>query len=648
VADAAELLGADGPLARAIDGFAPRAGQQALASAVERTLGEGGALIGEAGTGIGKTFAYLVPALRRGDKVIISTGTRHLQDQLYQTDLPRVRRGLGVPARVALLKGRANYVCWHRMGLADGASLTRRPEIPEMADQLERVRAAARRSSTGDIAEIPDVPEDSPIWPHVTSTTDNCLGQSCPAYNDCFVLKARKEAQEADVVVVNHHLLFADMALKESGFGEVLPAADAFILDEAHQLPETAAHFFGRRLSARQLQELVRDATAEQAREAPEASGIHRAADAVDHAVREFRLTLGEGAGRESWSAWADDANVHAALSALRDAVDALDGELTQHAERGRGLEQCRRRANEIATDLEAWLEPEPDSGFVRWFETYRTGFSLAQTPLEVAGRFRRLMDTWPGAWVFTSATLSVGGRFDHFRARMGLDEAEELQVDSPFDYANNALLYLPEGMPQPSAVGYTDAVLDAAEPVLAAAGGRAFVLFTSYRALRHAAERLRGEGHHRVLVQGEAPKHELVARFRDAGDAVLLGTASFWEGVDVAGAALSCVIIDKLPFASPGDPVVQARLDALSDAGGNPFAEYQLPHAVLSLKQGAGRLIRGTSDTGVLVLCDPRLRSKGYGRVFLDSLPPMTRTGSLDEVQRFLATVDTPEAAPS
>ncbi|PSQ91769.1 MAG: helicase, partial [Proteobacteria bacterium SW_6_67_9] len=638
---ATELLDAEGPLAANLDGFAPRAGQQRLAAAVERTLAEGGALVGEAGTGIGKTFAYLVPALRRGDKIIISTGTRHLQDQPYHTDLPRVRRALGVPARVALLKGRANYLCRHRMGLADGAAVTRRPEI---AAQLERVRSAARRSTTGDVAEIPDVPEDSPLWPQVTSTTDNCLGQSCPAYNDCFVVHARKEAQEADVVVVNHHLLLADMALKETGFGEVLPQADAFILDEAHQLPDTAAHFFGQRLSARQLQELTRDAIAEQSREAPEATSVRDAAQALEQAVRDFRLALGTEERRDSWSRMGQDPAVRDALHGLRDAAEALEGELTPQAERARGLDQCRRRAAELAQELEQWLEPGDDSGFVQWFETHRTGFALARTPLEVAGRFRQLMATWPGAWVFTSATLSVGGRFDHFRARLGLDTAEELQVDSPFDYAHNALLYLPAGMPQPSEAGYTDAVVDAAEPVLAAAGGRAFVLFTSYRALHHAAERLRGESHHRVLVQGDAPKHELVAQFRRAGNAVLLGTASFWEGVDVAGAALSCVIIDKLPFASPGDPVVQARLDALREAGGNPFAQYQLPHAVLALKQGAGRLIRGTSDRGVLMLCDPRLRSKGYGRVFLDSLPPMARTSAVDDVRAFLATLDSAE----
>lgn len=632
---ATELLGADGPLGRELESFAPRAEQQALAEAVDRALEQQGALIGEAGTGVGKTFAYLVPVLARGGKVIISTGTRHLQDQLFHSDLPRVRRALGVPVKAALLKGRSNYLCLHRLGLADGVSLTRRRD---MAAQLEHVRSVARHTDSGDIAEIGEVPEDSPLWPYVTSTTDNCLGQECPLYRDCFVLKARKRAQEAEVVVVNHHLLFADMALKESGFGEVLPDADAFILDEAHQLPETAAAFFGERITGRQIQELGRDAVAEHLRDAPDAGHVRDAADALDTAVRNLRLALGREPRRAGWVEVATDEHVRAALAGMRDAVEALEGELKPLAERGRGLDQCARRAAVLAASLTGWVEPDEDDDRVRWFETYRIGFSLARTPLEVAGRFARLMQAWPGAWIFTSATLSVGGSFEHFRRRLGLDEAEELAVDSPFDYARNALLYLPRGLPDPGTAGYNDSVIETTERVLAISGGRAFVLFTSYRALDHAAQVLRADLSYPVLVQGEAPKHELVERFRTAGNAVLLGTASFWEGVDVPGSALSCVIIDKLPFASPGDPVMQARLDALRNAGGNPFADYQLPQAVIALKQGAGRLIRGMEDRGALVLCDPRLRSRGYGRVFLDSLPPMPRTDDPAVLERFFA----------
>lgn len=642
--DAAALLDADGPLARTIPGFAPRTEQRILAEAVENALSDGSVLIGEAGTGVGKTFAYLVPVLARGGRTIISTGTRHLQDQLFHSDLPRVQRALGSSVRVALLKGRSNYLCLQRMGLADGAGITRRPEI---AAELERVRAAAAVTTTGDVAEIADVAEDSPLWPWVTSTTDNCLGQDCPFYRDCFVVKARKQAQEADVVVVNHHLLFADLTLKESGFGEVLPSADAFIVDEAHQLPETAANFFGQRLSSRQLQELVRDVQAQQLQEAPDADHLRSAATAVDTAARDFRLALGREPQRASWHTVAGDPAVDDALAALHTAVEALAGELTPQAERGRGLETCQRRAETLAQALGAYGEPTDDNegAQVAWFETYRQGFALARTPLDIASTFARLLDSWPASWVFTSATLAVGGRFDHFRDRLGLADAREVRVESPFDYARNALLYVPADLPDPRSGQHTDAVVARARPVLAASGGRAFILFTSYRALHHAAEQFRGNLDYPLFVQGEAPKQELVERFRATGNGVLLGTASFWEGVDVAGEALSCVIIDKLPFASPADPVVRARLDAIEQQGGNAFVDYQIPQAAIALKQGAGRLIRGVADCGVLMLCDPRLRQRGYGRIFLDSLPPMPRTTTLGDVEAFFARMAVTEA---
>ena len=625
-----DLLGADGPLARRLEAFAPRAQQQAMAEAVAGALEERGQLVVEAGTGTGKTFAYLVPALLCGGKVIVSTGTRHLQDQLFHRDLPLVREALGVSGRVALLKGRSNYLCLHRLELAQD-------EGRRQAAELSRICAWAGVTEQGDIAELSGVAEDSPLWPRVTSTPDNCLGQDCPRYADCHVVKARRRAQEADLVVINHHLLFADMALREEGFGELLPGANAFILDEAHQLPEVASGFFGISLSSRQLLGLARDAQLEQLREASDMAGLSDAARALEKAVADARLAFGRETRRVPWAAVAGRPGLDRALGALGEALAALTGWLETAAPRGRGLEACWRRAQVLTGRLHATTQSPPDD-HVHWLETHTRAFSVHLTPLDIAGVFQERMAALPSAWVFTSATLAVGERFDHFADRLGLDEPRTLRLESPFDFRRHALLYVPPALPEPNDPGYTAQVVERIRPVLAASGGRAFVLFTSHRALQEAAQRL-GDGlDYPLLVQGSAPRSELLSRFREAGNAVLLGTSSFWEGVDVRGEALSCVIIDRLPFASPGDPVLQARIDALQRAGGNPFREYQLPHAVIALKQGIGRLIRDVDDRGVLMLCDPRLLGRTYGRVFLNSLPDMPRTRSVEDVQAFFA----------
>lgn len=638
---AAEVLGPDGPLAHTLHNFRPRTAQQRMAEAVERALAESATLVVEAGTGVGKTFGYLVPVLRAGRRTILSTGTRNLQDQLFHKDLPFVRdalvaAGLGRVPRISLLKGRANYLCLHRLGLtrAEGRLHDRR-----QVDQLVRIERWASRTLRGDIAELPGIPEDSPLWPQVTSTTDNCLGQDCPEYDGCFVARARREAQEADVVVINHHLLMADLSLKEEGFGEVLPSADAFVLDEAHQLPDVASAFFGRTVGSRQLLELAGDAVAEQLREAPDMAGLRDAADGLALAVTRVRATFGTGVGRSPWARWENDAQAGAALAGLVEQLKSLTAWLDTAAERGRGLEQCARRANTLSARLAGFLEPEPET--VRWVETFTRAFALHATPLNVAERFGERMRAYPSAWIFASATLAVGDSFEHFTRRLGLEEAETLMLDSPFDYARNARLYLPPAMPQPNSPGYTAGVVEAAVPVVEANPGGTFILFTSHRALREAAALLEGRVERELLVQGTAPRDELLGRFREAGNAVLLGAHSFWEGVDVRGRALSCVIIDKLPFAAPDDPLLEARLQAIRDQGGNPFMEYQLPQAVLSLKQGVGRLIRDVTDRGVLMLCDPRIRTKAYGRLFISSLPPIPRLDSLAEVASFLMSED-------
>ncbi len=630
-----EVLGPDGLLSKRIPGFAFRQQQLDMAEAVHAALLAGRVQIGEAGTGTGKTFAYLVPALLCGRKIIVSTGTRNLQDQLYHRDLPLIREALASPARVALLKGRANYLCLYRMESAQGSS--RMPM--QQAGQLFRVREWSGRTRSGDIAEL-GLPDNAGIWPWVTSTTDNCLGQDCPQLNRCHLAEARKRAQEADLVVVNHHLLCADLALKEEGFGDLLPGADAFILDEAHQMPEVASNFFGSSLSQRQLMDLAGDVETEYHAEAGDAPQIPELAGRLKKAVCDLRLSFGVESRRGPWTEVANQQAIRHAM----DQVEALLGQLAEDLDhlgsRGRGLDSCLARCGDLRQRLMA-LDRQESETDIRWYETFRQGFRLNCTPLEIADVFKARMQAHPAAWIFTSATLAVGSSFTHFSNQLGIADADTGLWGSPFDYPRQALLFLPPGLPEPQSPDFNRAVIDLAVPVLQASGGRAFLLFTSHRALQEAAALLAERLPFPLLVQGSAPRAELLERFRRSGNGVLLGTSSFWEGVDVRGEALSCVIIDKLPFASPGDPVLQARIEAMRRGGGNPFREFQLPQAVISLKQGAGRLIRDVTDRGVLVVCDPRLLSRAYGRAFLSSLPPMRRTRGLTEVQGFFAKQD-------
>jgi ATP-dependent DNA helicase DinG len=629
-----ELLGEAGPLKDCVRDFSPRIEQQQMAEATAETIAASSTLIVEAGTGTGKTFAYLMPALLSGKKVIISTGTRHLQDQLFGKDLPVVREALNAPVHSALLKGRSNYLCWHRLQTAgsEGRQLS-----GKQMHELEDVRAWSGHTASGDIAELGLVSEDSVVWPRVTSTVENCLGQECEYFQDCFVVKARRNAMEADIVVINHHLLFADMVLKEEGFGELLPGADAFIIDEAHQLPEVASIFFGTTLSSHQLRDLARDVRLEHLREAGDMQDLPDAADRMEAVIHQLRLALGQADRRAAWSEVAADQGLQAVLLDLAGCLQRLKEWLELAAERGKGLESCRQRAT-VMNDRLLLLLGHASSDYIHWFETFRTSFRLNLTPLDVAPYFKSCVESLQSAWVFTSATLAVGEGFEHFSGQLGLDDARKLKLDSPFNYKKNALLYMPTEMPAPNDRFYVDAVVSCARDILQASRGRAFMLFTSHAALQSAARQLQDTLPYPLLVQGSSPRRELLERFRELGNAVLLGTSSFWEGVDVRGAALSCVIIDKLPFGSPGEPVLQARIEAMRALGENPFMQYQLPRAVINLKQGVGRLIRDENDRGVLVLCDPRLRGKAYGKVFIKSLPDMQQTSSTDVVERFFA----------
>ncbi|QTR49184.1 ATP-dependent DNA helicase [Candidatus Thiothrix anitrata] len=626
-----DLLGESGPFAQLIEGFQPRPQQQAMLQAVLEALQTQATAVIEAGTGVGKTFAYLAPALLCDERVIISTGSKTLQDQLYHKDLPLVRKALKSSSKTALLKGRANYLCLHRLKITQSEG--RLPDKKSVV-WLRRIGDWSGLTRTGDAAELSSVPRDAEIWQRVTSTTENCIGAECSDYQECFVVKARRAAQEADIVVVNHHLFFADLAIKEEGFGELLPLANVVVLDEAHQLPEIASSFFSDTFSSRKLQDWKRDTLLEVLANASDMPDLRDQLDVLEKAVLDLRLAMDTPGQRAPWARICHKPAIVEHVGLLTTSMEQLAVLLELASSRSKGLQTCYERLLEQQACLQRLQNPPADT--VQWFETFTRGFALTSTPLDVAVPFKKCMEELPCSWVMTSATLAVGQSFEHFNQRMGLDNATTLQLDSPFDYWRNALLYLPSRLPEPQDSGFISALVDAAVPVIEACGGRTFMLFTSYRALNEAAELLQDRVDFPLLIQGESTPRDMIDRFRELGNAVLLGTASFWEGVDVRGDALSCVIIDKLPFAAPTDPVMEARLESIRQRGGNPFGEYQIPQAVITLKQGVGRLIRDQTDRGVLMICDTRLRTRSYGKVFLDSLPRMPRTQKLEIVERF------------
>lgn len=633
-----EFFTVQGPLTAVIPKYRPRAQQLEMARRIFSTLETRGRLVAEAGTGTGKTLAYLIPALLFGGKVIVSTGTKTLQDQLFHRDIPAVRAALARPVTVALLKGRANYVCPYHLERARSEA---RLKSPEDARHLRAIARFAQVSDTGDRMACQDVPEDSLAWAYATSTRDNCLGSDCPQHKECFVLKARKRALEADVVVVNHHLFFADVWLKDEGAGELLPASNAVIFDEAHQLPATASLFFGETVTTGVIIDLCRDVKVESAVAAADFIELPIAAGDLETAARDVRLGLGLAQARLPAARALERAEFREAVDHMVTRLARLDVLLESQAERAETLAQCHARCREAANRLESWLSPTAEAGTVRWLEAAMHSVLFHATPLNAGELFARQIENDARAWIFTSATLSVRGDFSHYLHEIGLTGADTAVWDSPFDYASQALLYVPERMPDPNAPEYGEAALAAAWPLVKASGGRAFLLFTSLRAMNAAHKglqaRMAAEGvSYPLLLQGEKSRSELLDEFRRLGNAVLLGSQSFWEGVDVAGEALSLVVIDRLPFQPPDDPVLAARMEVLRQAGKNPFFDHQLPHAVISLKQGAGRLIRSESDRGVLMICDTRLVDKSYGRRIWQALPPMKRTRKLEEAVGF------------
>jgi ATP-dependent DNA helicase DinG len=650
--DLEDIFGPEGPLRNALPDFKSRWQQLRMAQRVATALEHRETLIVEAGTGTGKTFAYLVPALLSGARILISTGTRTLQDQLFSKDLPLVAAALGRPARIALLKGRTNYLCHYRLGRTEsgGEQLALDTDSAEATTQggmLARIERWARTTRRGDLAEVRGLSDSHPIWPQVTSTRENCLGNRCPEISRCHVAVARREALESDIVIVNHHLLLADLVLKEDGFGDILGSADAVILDEAHQIPDLATQFFGANVSSRRIESLLKDAhveaTAHLAHVSTDSaagafvSEIAKAAREVEQAVNRLSSSLPSRPGRLSLPELG--LLVATLVEELARSLQALQDRLADLGEDS-PLAQLAERAGDLVLSLDRIIAVDDMDG-VRAIEVTQRGFALSLMPFDISTRFLSLLQARRAGWIFTSATLSLGEDFGHFSGRLGLGESATLKIESPFDFPRQSLLYLPVGLPEPSSAKYVAAVIETALPLIDASRGGAFVLFTSHRALAQGAALLRArwsqEPPYRLFVQGEAPRERLLKEFREDGNGVLLGTTSFWEGVDVKGEALRLVIIEKLPFASPDDPLVKARIDFLQASGGNAFRDYQLPEAALALKQGVGRLIRSEDDYGAVVICDPRMVGRGYGKVLLAALPAMTATQDQEEALRFI-----------
>lgn len=634
------FFSADGILSRCIPGYRARSQQLEMAQAIADTIASNSVLVAEAGTGTGKTFAYLVPALLAGGKVILSTGTKTLQDQLFNRDVPTIRAALKVPVTISILKGRANYICHYHLDKTlsdDGISFISREEIKF----LKLIESYARRSKTGDKSGLHNVPENAAIWQQVTSTRENCLGSDCPDYKQCFVMEARKKALSSDIIVVNHHLFFADVMLRDEGISELLPACNTVIFDEAHQLPDTASLFFGESISTSQLLELARDTTIEAMQHAKDFIVLPEAIASMEKATRDLRLAIPGEHTRLPLSLIKKYPDFDPALNILLDNLSKLTGMLENQAERAEGLENCWQRAKRLLARLKQWSNHDEVDEYIRWAEVFSQALQLNATPLSVAEIFNKQLNASPRAWIFTSATLSVKNDFSHYCLEMGLDTAKSACWDSPFDFSKQSLLYVPTGLPQPNTQLYTEAVVNAALPVLRASRGRAFFLCTSLRAMQQIYELLHSafknaQLDYPLLLQGQRSRSDMLEKFRQTNHAVLIGSQSFWEGVDVKGEALSLVIIDKLPFASPDDPVLSARIDKINKEGRNAFMEYQIPRTVINLKQGAGRLIRDENDRGVLMICDPRIITKSYGRRIWQSLPPMKRTRKLNEVENF------------
>ncbi|MSQ80269.1 MAG: ATP-dependent DNA helicase [Candidatus Methylopumilus sp.] len=627
-----------GELSRSIDDYRVRQEQVDISVLIDQAISSKKKLIVEAGTGIGKTFAYLVPAFLSGGKIIISTATKNLQDQLFTKDIPKIRDALNVPVTLAMLKGRSNYLCHLRLenAMMEGAFMTK-----EDVTYLHLVNQHAKYSNDGDRSELVKIPENSSIWPQVTSTKENCLGQDCSFYKECFVMNARKKALAADVTIVNHHLFFADLNMKDEGISELLPKATTVIFDEAHQIPDIASIFFGKNISTGQISEIVQDGYQIYLKHMKDVSEFESVLHDLEKTNKDFRLVFPRESNRYPYQKISSFSKFELSYKNLINKTKKLIQLLALHKDRDTEIEKYFNSANEILSAFDEWKE-DKDNNSIKWVEVYSQSVQLNNTPLSIADMFARHINHDSTSWIFTSATLSVKNNFDHFKSQLGLMDADSISRESPFNYAEKALLFVPKTMPDANHENFNFALVNQIYAFIKASKGRAFILCTTLKSMREIFTLLQDklktdQLDYPIYLQGEGSRNHLLNKFREHGYAILIGSLSFWEGVDVKGDALSLVVIDKLPFFSPEDPVLAARIDKINQSGKNAFMEYQLPNAVITLKQGAGRLIRDESDRGVLVICDTRIIEKSYGKRMWQSLPPFARTRDDLEVIRFL-----------
>jgi len=633
-----QFFSVKGQLSQSIQDYRVRQEQVDISVLIDEAITNKKRLIVEAGTGIGKTFAYLVPAFLSGGKIIISTATKNLQDQLFTKDIPMIRDALNVPVVLAMLKGRSNYLCHLRLenAMSEGAFMTK-----EDVTYLHLVNQHAKHSVDGDRSELDTIPESSSIWPQVTSTKENCLGQDCSFYKECFVMNARKKALAADVTIVNHHLFFADLNMKEEGISELLPKATTVIFDEAHQIPDIASIFFGKNVSTAQISEIVQDGYQIYLKHMKDVSDFETTLNDLEKVNKDFRLVFPRESNRYPYQKISTFSRFDSAYEDLIKKLKKLIKLLAHHKDRDTEIEKYFDSANEILSNFDAWRE-DKDNNSIKWVEVYSQSVQLNNTPLSIADMFAKHINNESTSWIFASATLAVKNNFDHFKNQLGLIDADSVSKESPFNYAEKALLFVPKAMPDANHENFNFAVVNQIYPFIKASKGRAFILCTTLKSMREIYTLLQDKIEtdqldYPIYLQGDGSRNHLLNKFREHGHAILIGSLSFWEGVDVKGDALSLVVIDKLPFFSPEDPVLAARIDKINQSGKNAFMEYQLPNAVITLKQGAGRLIRDEFDKGVLVICDTRIIEKAYGKRMWQSLPPFTRSRDDFEVIQFL-----------